>query len=320
MSGTGNHGRALPFLAAVNDSSVNAWLDALQKAMPAEQVCRLEAMSDDEIAECEVAIVANPDPAALARLPRLRWVHSVWAGVERLLESTRGADLRIVRLVDPQLAQTMAEAVLTWTLYLHREGPTYQRQQSQRVWRASDHVKPQQRTVGILGLGALGSAAARVLCQANFRVLGWSREPVRLQGVETFAGADQLPRVLEQSDIVVCLLPLTPDTCGLLNHETFGQLRAGASFINFARAAIVDDAALRSALDTGRLGHAVLDVFHEEPLPASAWQWTHERVTVLPHCSGPTDRVTASAIVAENIARFRRTGEIPEGVDRRRGY
>ena len=290
MSGTGNHRRALPFLAAGNDSSVSAWVDALQNVMPAEHVCRLEAMSDDEVAECEVAIVANPDPAALARLPRLRWVHSVWAGVERLLESTPGADLRIVRLVDPQLAQTMAEAVLTWTLYLHRDGPTYARQQAQRVWRASEYVRPQQRTVGILGLGALGSAAAKVLCQANFRVLGWSRAPVRLEGVEAFAGADQLRGELEQSDIVVCLLPLTPDTRGLLNHETFGQLPAGASFVNFARAAIVDDAALRSALDSGRLGHAVLDVFHQEPLPASAWQWTHERVTVLPHCSGPTDR------------------------------
>jgi len=288
--------------------------------MPEERICRLEAMSDDEVAACEVAIVANPDPAALARMPRLKWVHSVWAGVERLLESLEDTDLRIVRLVDPQLAQTMAEAVLTWTLYLHRDIPMYGRQQTERVWRALDYVKPQRRRVGILGLGALGSTAARALCQARFQVLGWSRERVHLEGVQTFAGADQLRLVLQQSDIVVCLLPLTPGTCGLLNQETLGHLPVGASLVNFARGAIVDDTALRRALDAGRLHHAVLDVFHQEPLPPSAWQWTHERVTVLPHCSGPTDRETASAIVAENIQRFRRTGEIPESVDRTRGY
>lgn len=126
--------------------------------------------------------------------------------------------------------------------------------------------------------------------------------------------------MLGQTDILVCLLPLTPTTTGLLNAELLACLPPNASLINFARAAIVDDAALHSALDTGALQHAVLDVFLQEPLPPSSWHWQHEHVTVLPHCSGPTDYQTASAIVADNIQRFRDCGAVPAAVDGALGY
>jgi len=225
-----------------------------------------------------------------------------------------------VRLVDPQLAETMAEAVLAWTLYLHRDMPLYAAQQTRRQWLAADYARPQDTTVGLLGLGALGEAAADRLAGAGFNVCGWSRMRKSVSHVECFAGAVELPAMLARTDILVCLLPLTVETRGLLNATTFAQLPHHASLINFARGPIVCDDALRAALDAERIRHAVLDVFSIEPLPPDSWQWAHPRVSVLPHISAPTDRQTASAIVGQNIRRYRETGEIPESVDLARGY
>lgn len=310
----------LPFIAPPDAPQQAEWIAALQAAMPQETVVPLAALDEAARLRCEVAVVANPRPEDLRRLPRLRWVHSVWAGVERLLADLGDLDLRVVRLVDPQLADTMAEAVLAWTLYLHRDMPRYAQQQRERRWQPLKPVRAQDRTVGLLGLGALGSAAAARLSAAGFAVQGWSRTPRTLPGVSGHAGEDGLAQVLSTADILVCLLPLTPHTRGLLDDAALARLPPGAGLINFARGPIADDAALRRALDGGRLSHAVLDVFDIEPLPADRWHWTHPAVTVLPHISAPTDRQTAARIVAANIAAYRQHGRIPPHVDRERGY
>ena len=311
---------AIPFIAAADYAHTGAWIAALQQAMPEERICDLAALDEAERAQCEVAIVANPDPAELRRLPNLQWVHSVWAGVERLLHEHASAPWQIVRLVDPQLADTMAEAVLAWTLYLHRNMPAYAAFQRERRWRPLPYLRPQQRVVSLLGLGELGCAAAARLQAAGFQVCGWSRAQRSLDGVQCFSGAAGLAAMLAQTDTLVCLLPLTPATRGLLDAHTLGLLKRGASLINFARGAIVEDQALRYALSSGQLAHAVLDVFSVEPLPQDAWQWGHPAVTVLPHCSAPTDRATASDIVARNLRAFRVHGVVPQPVDPQRGY
>jgi glyoxylate/hydroxypyruvate reductase A len=310
----------IPFIAAERNREVPAWVAALQRAMPDERIVAFKDLSLDDKENATVAIVANPDPLRLKELPSLRWVHSVWAGVERLVTDLAGSEIGIVRLVDPKLAATMAEAVLAWTLYLHREMPTYLAQQRQGLWRPLAYVAPQSRSVGILGLGELGRASAARLVDAGFKVCGWSRQPKSLAGVGCLSGADGLATMLAQTDILVCLLPLTAATRGLLAAETLGRLPQGASLINFARGAIVDDAALRAALDSGALAHAVLDVFTVEPLPREAWQWQHPRVTLLPHCSAATDIASAAHIVACNVRRYRETGEIPANVELARGY
>ncbi|WP_343584765.1 glyoxylate/hydroxypyruvate reductase A [Herbaspirillum sp.] len=311
---------AIPFVSQGGAAAAQAWIEALRAAMPEERIVDFAELDEAEWAQCRLAIVANPDPAELKRLPRLEWVHSVWAGVERLVEDLGGSGLQLTRLVDPQLAATMAEAVLAWTLYLHRDMPLYAQRQRARLWQSEDYVRPEQRTVGILGLGALGEAAAQALLQARFKVCGWSRSPRELAGVRTFSGEQGLAQMLAMSDILVCLLPLTADTRHLLDASRLAMLPPRAQLVNFARGAIIDDQALRAALDAGALRHAVLDVFAVEPLPAYNWQWTHPDVTVLPHCSAPTNRETASAIVAGNIRQYRQSGEIPANVDIRRGY
>jgi glyoxylate/hydroxypyruvate reductase A len=310
----------IPFVARADYARSADWVAALQRSMPAQRIVAFDQLSQSEKQECTVAIVANPDPQDLASLPALRWVQSVWAGVERLVAQMGSTDISIVRLVDPQLAATMAEAVLAWTLFLHRDMHTYAAQQQQRQWRALDYVRPQQRRVGILGLGSLGEAAAARLVATGFHVSGWSRQRKQITDVACFAGAEQLDFMLAGTDILICLLPLTPHTEGLLDARRLALLPPDASVINFARGQIIDDGALRAALDTGALKHAVLDVFATEPLPPEQWQWQHARVTVLPHCTAPTDMGTASAIVAENIARFLTSGTVPKSIDIERGY
>ncbi|MFZ6657916.1 2-hydroxyacid dehydrogenase [Undibacterium sp. TJN19] len=310
----------IPFIAAHGYPHTQAWIAALQLALPDEHIVAFDELTEEARAACQVAIVANPDPADLKQLPQLVWIHSVWAGVERLVADLGNTDLKIVRLVDPQLASTMAEAVLAWTLYLHREIPAYARQQAQKLWQARDYVRPEERTISLLGLGALGEAAANRLLQSGFKVCGWSRKPKTIANIECFTGEHGLPAMLAKTDILVCLLPLTTDTKGLINAQMLAGLPTGASLINFARGAIVNAADLHVVLDNGHLAHAVLDVFETEPLPVADWQWQHPQVSVLPHCAAPTDRTTASRIVAENIRRYRDTGELPQTVDVARGY
>ncbi len=310
----------LPFACAPGDPSASAWLDALQAALPEEHITPLDQLDTAARQACKVAIVANPCPGDLQALPRLQWVQSVWAGVDRLMATLKGSPVKVVRLVDPQLTATMAEAVLAWTLYLHRDMPRYARQQAARAWIPHEYVPPRNKTVSLLGLGALGSAGAQALAAAGFQVCGWSRTRKALPNTACFAGADELEPMLERTDILVCLLPLTPATKGLVDAKALSRLRRNAAVINFGRGAIIDEGALRQALGSGHLSHAVLDVFEHEPLPPDAWQWDHERVTVLPHISGPTDCLTASQIVARNIRRYRADGSIPESVDPQAGY
>ena len=310
----------IAYIAPADYVHTAAWVHALSLAMPEQSIVALSEMDTESRQRCTVAILANPDPADLQRLPQLRWVHSVWAGVEKLVADLGETSLPIVRLVDPQLARTMAEAVLAYTLYLHRDMPAYARQQAQRQWQAQEYVRAESRTVSVLGLGALGSAAARQLSDAGFRVCGWSQSLNQIPGIESFTGQSGLSAMLQKTDILVCLLPLTPQTRGLLGAEAFSLLRDRAALINFSRGAIVNDADLKAALDSGRLRHAVLDVFEVEPLPSTEWHWGHPSVTVLPHCSAPTARESASAIVANNIRRYMEDGIIPVGVNFSRGY
>lgn len=315
----------IPFLCAPHYAFGRQWLEALNDQFAAThsrvRIVSIDAMSEAERLQCKVAIVANPNPTDLNRLPALVWVHSVWAGVERLLAEVANPQIGIVRLVDPQLADTMAEAVLAWTLYLHRDMPYYAGRQQKKDWAPLDYRPASQKHVGILGLGELGMSAAQRLQQAGFNVSGWSRTSKPAPpGIATLSGQDGLLRLLGQSDIVVCLLPLTQQTNGLLNLERLSVMRADAGLINFARGPLIDDDALHDALNRGAIRHVVLDVFEREPLGEDAWQWIHPRVTVLPHISAPTNRRSASEIVARNIQRYLTDGTIPSCVDRKSGY
>lgn len=309
----------IPFIHTLAGQEEAEWIKAIAGLWPEARLCPMAALSEAQRAQAKVAVVANPDPADLAGLPGLVWVQSLWAGVERLAPHLP-EHVAIVRMTDPQLAATMAEAVLAWTLYLHRDMPRYAAQQRAGLWLQHEAPRAEERTIGVLGLGHMGATAARRLAANGFRVIGWSRTTKEVAGVESHHGAQGLDAVLARADILVLLLPLTEATRGLMGAETLARMKPGARLINFGRGALVDDAALLTQLDSGALDHAVLDVFATEPLPPDSPYWAHPRVTVLPHISATTNVATASKIVADNLRRYCANGTIPDAVDRRAGY
>jgi glyoxylate/hydroxypyruvate reductase A len=310
----------IAFVSDIHAEQEARYLSALAAALPNETIMTFRSMSAEQRAHARIAIVANPNPADVAALPNLVWVQSLWAGVEQLVAAWPANGPRIVRLVDQEMSRTMAEAVLAWTYYLQRDMPAYARQQRDCVWRQRAYRKPSAMTVGILGLGTLGAAAAARVAQAGFKVAGWSRAANALPDVATFWGDDGLIDMLRISDIVVCLVPLTAHTRRLLDADRLAALKPGAALINFSRGPVVVTDDLLAALDNGHLSHAVLDVFDEEPLTPGSRVWRHPHVTVLPHISAPTDFDTAAAVIACNVTAYRATGCLPDGVDVARGY
>ncbi|MDT0602594.1 2-hydroxyacid dehydrogenase [Thalassotalea castellviae] len=322
----------IPFISQLALTEQLLWLERLNtlisQSMAAQHdsykssinVVLADSLSTLEKSRCEIAIVANPDPTTLADFPQLVWVQSLWAGVERLIAEIPSPTFKIVRLIDPCLAQTMADAVVAWSYYLHRDMPRYLSQQRSQQWQQHTVALTSERTIGILGLGELGQASAAKLRLNGFNVLGWSRTKKSIDNLTCFSGADGLEQVCSESDIVVVLLPLTQQTLGLINQGLFSKMKPTAGLINFARGKIVHHDDLITALDENLLSHAVLDVFAQEPLPQDNILWQHPNITVLPHISAPTNRESACEIVKHNILEYCLTGKIPPSVDFHQGY
>lgn len=281
-----------------------AWLPALQAALPGETL-HLERGAED----IDIAIVANPPAGVLRDLPALRLVQSLWAGVDKLLrDPSVPPDVPLARMVDPAMNAAMAETALWATLALQRDFFDYAAQQRDGSWRQLAQRRADETRVAVLGQGQMGRAVAERLAQQGFEVTGWSSR------------GGPLDDVLEQADVVISLLPLTPATSGLFDRERFARMRRGASFVNLARGAQVVEADLLAALDGGQLKRAVLDVFATEPLPAGHPFWRHPKVTVLPHVAAQTDPRSAAQVAAENVQALRSGQPLQHLVDRRRGY
>ena len=246
-------------------------------------------------------------------------VLNLWAGVERIVGNPTLTQ-PLCRMVDPAMTETMVEYV-TGHVLRHHLGMDAHILGQDGIWRHGA-IPPlaRERPVAILGMGELGQALARALIALNFPVRGWSRTPRAVPGVATDFGAEGLTRVLTGAQIVILLMPNTPETANTLNAERLALLAPGAFVINPGRGPLIDDAALLAALDSGQVGHATLDVFRVEPLPPDHPFWRHPRVTVTPHIAAQTRPETASAVVAENIRRAEAGEPLLHLVDRTRGY
>ncbi len=310
----------VPFVSSLPAADQARWLEALRPALPFVTVTPMAEVSAADRQAARVALVANPDPAELTLLPGLLWVQGLWAGVEKMVPLLKDYSFAIVRLEDPNMSGSMAEAALAWMMYLHRDMPAYRASQNRRAWEQRILIPPQERQVGVLGLGKMGLTSVRRLQDNGFTVRGWSRNPKSIEGLETFHGEEGLSHMLALTTHLLVLVPLTDDTRGLVNAARLAQLPQGACLLNFARGPIVPTADLLAALDSGHIAHAVLDVFDEEPLPATSPYWDHPSVTVLPHITAPTNMATASAIVAQHLSAFFATGAIPKAVDKAQGY
>jgi glyoxylate/hydroxypyruvate reductase A len=249
---------------------------------------------------------------------RTKAVLSLWAGVERIV-GNQTLTQPLCRMVDPGLTEGMVEWVVGHALR-HHLGMDRHIVNPGQVWDPTCPPLARERPVAMLGLGALGLAAARALQALNFPVRGWSRTPKDVPGLPTHHGPTGLLQALAGAQIVVTLLPKTSDTENILNSQTLAATARGAVILNPGRGALIDDAALLAALDAGQISHATLDVFRTEPLPQDHPYWTHPKVTVTPHIAADTRAVTAARVIAENIRRGEAGEPFLHRVDRARGY
>ena len=252
---------------------------------------------------------------------RLRAILNTWAGVEAVVATLKWPDhIPFCRMVEPGLTLGMTDYLVAHTMRYHIGIDRAIDQSASGDWEKWLPPLAQERTVGILGLGALGQAAAAALSGLGFPLVGWSRSPRTVPGVESFSGPEGLRPVLERSEILLVILPLTPETECVLNTETLGWLPRGSFIINSGRGPLIDDDALLAALGTGQIAHATLDVFRTEPLPDDHPYWRHRQVTVTPHIAAETRPATATREIAAQIARDMAGQPLLHVVEPSRGY
>ncbi|MBR0984354.1 2-hydroxyacid dehydrogenase [Bradyrhizobium liaoningense] len=271
-------------------------------------------------AEIRYLVAWVPPDDIATTFPNLELVFSVGAGVDQFDATKVPAHIPLVRMLEPGIAETMVEYVTMAVLGLHRDLLHFINQQKQQVWREIRITPAKRRRVGVMGLGQLGQAVLERLKVFGFPLSGWNRSAREIEGVTCYAGADALPDFLAQSDILICLLPLTDETRGILNADLFARLPRGASLVNVGRGPHLVEADVLAALDSGALSGAVLDVTEPEPLPEGHPFWSHPRILLTPHNAGMTTPDTAVDFVLDVIDRHRRGEELPGRVDRARGY
>lgn len=314
----------MTLLLAMTGWHVEDWRERFQALLPELPVVVLGEPFDRRAVHY-VASWKHPE-GSLAGLPNLAAIFSLGAGVDHLFADSRLPEVPIARVVDPDLTTRMSEYIVLHCLMHLRQQRRYDRQQLAKSWE-DDRNQPAARSVrvGIMGLGELGLDAARKLQVIGFDVAGWSRSPKSVKGLESFAGEDGMTPFLARTDILVCLLPLTPDTRGVLKAELFAGLaqdgRLGGPFlINAGRGGLQVEADIVTALDEGVLKGATLDVFETEPLPVGSALWSHPAVTVTPHNAAMSEPEAIASLIAAQVRRLQAGEPIEHVVDPARGY
>ncbi len=306
-------------LRAHSKERMQGWFDVFERELPGTPV-RLWPDYDDP-AEVEFVIASALPPGEFAKFPNLKFVACMAVGVERLLgDATMPAHIPIVRSVNPARGDTMTEYVALHVLRYFRRLPDYEANQDAQIWARLPDPAASETGVGIMGLGNLGLMAAERLRLFGFPVAGWVRNSREIAGIEVFSGQDNFHAFLARSNIVVCLLPLTPETRDILDARAFAAMPRGSYLINAGRGEHIVDADLLAALDSGQLAGATLDVFRQEPLPADHVFWRHPKITVTPHNAAATRLAHGADIVLENIRRARTGQPLVNLVDKAAGY
>jgi glyoxylate/hydroxypyruvate reductase A len=314
----------MTLLVAITGWQVEPWADRFRRLLPERKIVVLDEPFDRRAVD--FAVAWKHPPGSLAGLPHLEAVFSLGAGVDHLLSDPKLPDVPIARVVDSDLTDRMSEYVVMHCLMLLRQRKRYAEQQTQRLWLDDkDQRAAADLRVGIMGMGVLGKDAATKLRVMGFDVAGWSRSGATVDGVRGFAGEAELPAFLARTDVLVVLLPLTPETRGIVNGRLLdGLARDGAAggpaLINAGRGGLQIEADILDRLDRGVLSHAVLDVFETEPLPVESRLWTHPGVTVTPHNAAMSDPDAIGRLVVRQIRRLEAGGALENVVDPRRGY
>jgi glyoxylate/hydroxypyruvate reductase A len=303
-------------LTCLSDTKPEPWLQGLRAALPGADVQPWQPGA----AQADHAVVWAPPQQFLDEQQALKGIFNIGAGVDALMKLKLPPQARIVRLDDAGMSVQMAEFVCHAVIRHFRELDAYEAESRQHKWAFRKPRLRGEYPVGVMGLGVLGQRVAQAVASFEFPVNGWSRNARSMAGIRCFQGTDALADFLAASRFLVCLLPLTPDTEGILNRATLSQLQAGGYVINVARGGHVVDADLIALLDSGHLAGATLDVFRTEPLPAGHPFWAHPKITVTPHTSARTLREESIAQIAGKILAFGRGEPMAGVVDREKGY
>jgi glyoxylate/hydroxypyruvate reductase A len=298
------------------DTKAQPWLEGLRAAFPGADV---EVWSAGA-APADYAVVWAPPQQFIDEQTQLKGIFNIGAGVDALLKLRLPPGVPVVRLDDAGMSVQMAEYVCHAVIRHFREFDGYEADARQGKW---SYRKPRLRTdfpVGVMGLGVLGARVSRALAQFDFPVMGWSRSAKAIDGVQCFSGQAGFNDFLAATRILVCLLPLTPDTDNIMCRDTLARLQPGGYVINVARGSHLVDEDLMALIDSGHLAGATLDVFRTEPLPAVHPFWTHPNITVTPHTSARTLREESIAQIAGKIAALQRGETVAGVVDPSRGY
>jgi glyoxylate/hydroxypyruvate reductase len=298
--------------------------DALSKALFGHSAFNSFLHGKDHYApqQIDYFVGFRPPHGFLKTLPRLKAIFSLGAGVDGFLRDPDfPRHLPVVRFVDETLQREMAQYVTMHSLIIHRQQRGFDAAQQEHAWRQRMLARPTREVcIGILGMGDIGAVTAERLLMFDFKVIGWSRSRKQVAGVTSYAGQQELPQFLAQCDILVCMLPLTPETEGIMDAKLFAGLPKGAWVMNVGRGGHCNEQDLLAALDSGHLGGAVLDVFQTEPLPPDNPLWSHPKVTVTPHIAGITDPRNATEFVVDCVTRAERGAPFKNVVDLNRGY
>jgi len=298
--------------------NAQAWRDAFAELVPGLEIRIFPEVGD--AADVEYLAFMRPDFDAIPTLPKLKAMFSRSAGVEAFIDHPKLPQVPLGKIEPEGGDPMMTEYTVMHVLRLHREMPKYQAAQANREWLRTRILRPEERRVGFLGLGLMATAPALILKQLGFPVSAWVRNPRPPGEIKIFAGEDQLEPFLAQTDIAVCLLPLTPETEGILGARTFAMMPRGAMVINIGRGGHVVDADLIAALDSGQLSYAALDALKPEPLPAESPLWTHPKVTVMPHVARRPTVAQLVTEIAANIRNLNCGGGLLQEIDLARAY
>jgi glyoxylate/hydroxypyruvate reductase A len=302
-----------------SDDPPDIWVPAMRRALPEDEVRVPPDLGDRS--EIEYALVWKPAPGLLASLPNLKAIFSIGAGCDHILaDPERPKHVPVVRMVDDNLTAMMSEWAVLAVLYFHRFMPTYRQDQANEAWNRLWPNYTPETALGVLGLGAIGRDVAEKLRLFGFEVHGWSRSPREVPGIVCHHGANGLQAMLPHCRQLLCVLPLTPETRGIVDAGLLRQLPEGAYVINLGRGGHVVDDDLLAALDSGHIAGAFLDVFNREPLPKGHPYWRHPKVVTTPHVAGEIVPRSAAKTVVENIRRHQRGEPMLGLLDLDKGY
>ena len=289
----------------------------LRRALPGATI---KVWPQDDVSEAEIAVCWYPPPGVLATMARLRLAHSIAAGLDTIFADPGLPAVPVCRVVDAEHARGMAEYALWATTLFHRQLDVVLRNQRLQAWERPRQRPAEDVTVGVMGWGTFGQVVGRRLRACGYGVRGWARSSRPAGDISVFAGEAERDAFLAETNVLICLLPLTEETRDILNGDLFARLPAGAALINIGRGEHLVEADLIAALDGGHLRGAILDVFREEPLPSASPLWHHPRIIVTPHVASMPRTAEVARQIADNATRVMTGRPVLNAGDRARGY